>query len=168
MPKLKEKPRASRSMSERERDELTAQIEQERAFKASLGKELPENGGFGVLNDADGKGVSADHVDARIARINRALKAGEVSPLKGADRNAALARYKHLEETIPEFLLTEREMDLFPRDGHDYQAAVRKTLKSEVGNANTQKMVEEYRTLGRSLHPGDAEKASVERLRKKR
>jgi hypothetical protein len=158
----------NRSMSERERDELTAQIETERAFKAGLGKELPENGGFGVLNDADGKGVDAGRVDARIARINRALKAGEVSPLKGADRNAALSRYKHLEGYLPEVLLTEREMDLFPRDGHDYQAAVRKTLKSEVGNTKTQQLVEEYRTLGRSLHPGDAEKASVERLRKKR
>lgn len=168
MAKLKERPKASRSMSERERDELTAQIEQERAFKASLGKDLPENGGFGVLNDADGKGVSPAHVEARIARINKALKAGEVSVLKGADRNAALGRYRHLESALPELLLTEREMDLFPRDGHDYQAAVRKTLKSEVGNQKTQQMVEEYRTLGRSLHPGDAEKASIERLRKKR
>ncbi len=168
MAKLKEKPRASRSMSERERDELTAQIEQERAFKAGLGKDLPDSGGFGVVNDADGKGVNTGPIDARIARINRALKAGEVSPLKGADRNAAIARHRYLEGHLPELLLTEREMDLFPRDGHDYQAAVRKTLKHEVGNQETQKKIEEFRTLGRSLYPDDAEKSSVERLRKKR
>jgi|CXWL01.1.fsa_nt_gi hypothetical protein len=166
MPKLKEKA-VKRTCSDHERDELTAQIESEKAFQAGLGRDLPDNGSLGSLREADGLGVDAGKVAKRIGALTKALKEGEAPVLRGAQRNAAVARHRFLAENLPERLLTVREQDLFPKDGHDYQAAVRKAVRHEIGNIQTQKDIEEYRTLGRSLHPEDPEMSSVERLRKK-
>lgn len=166
MPKAKELS-AKRTMPDHEREELTAQIESEKAFQASLGRDLPENGSLGALRDADGFSVDAAKSAKRIGAMTRALKEGEAPVIRGAERNAAVARHRFLAENLPERLLTIREQDLFPKDGHDYQAAVRKAVKHEIGNTQTQKDIEEYRTLGRALYQDDPDQSSVERLRKK-
>ncbi len=167
MAKVKEKPQAKRTISDRERDDLNAQIESEKAFQASLGRDLPDNGSLGALRDAGGLGVDASKAAQRIGQMTKALRDGEAPTLRGAQRNAAIARHRHLAESLPEKLLTIREQDLFPKDGHDYQAAVRKAVRNEIGNNQTQKDIEEYRTLGRALHPEDPDQSSIERLRKK-
>ncbi len=158
----------SRVMGDRERQELLDQIDQEKAFQAGLGKDLPDNGGLGAMAEAGSLGVDKTKIGKRIGNLSRAVAAGEAPVLRGAQRNAALARYKALEEALPEILLTKREQDLFPRDGHEYHAAVRKASKHEIGNQTTQKDIAEYRRLGRTLYPEDADKSSVERLRKQR
>lgn len=167
MAKLKEKPSVKRTISDHERDELTAQIESEKAFQASLGRDLPDNGSLGALRDAGGLAVDAAKAAQRIGQMTKALKDGEAPTLRGAQRNAAISRHRQLAQELPEVLLTIREQDLFPKDGHDYQAAVRKASRQEIGNAQTQKNIEEYRTLGRSLYPEDPDQSSIERLRKK-
>lgn len=167
MAKIKDKLEAKRTISDRERDELTAQIESEKAFQASLGRDLPESGTLGALRDADGFSVDPNKAKERIASMTRALKDGEAKELRGAARNAAIARHRALAESLPEKLLTLRDQDLFPKDGHDYQAAVRKATRNEIGNPQTQREIEEYRNLGRALHPEDPEMSSIERLRKK-
>lgn len=167
MAKTKDKPASKRTISDRERDELTAQIESEKAFQASLGRDLPDNGGLGHMRDAGGLGVDAGKVASRIGALSKALKDGEAPSLRGAQRAAAISRHRQLAEALPEVLLTIREQDLFPKDGHDYQASVRKAIRHEIGNAKTQKDIEEYRNLGRALHPDDPDQSSIERLRKK-
>jgi hypothetical protein len=156
----------SRTISDRERDELTAQIESEKAFQASLGRDLPESGSLGALRDAGGLTVDDGKAKQRISAMEKVLKDGEAPNLRGADRNAAVSRHRFLAETLPEKLLTIRDQDLFPKDGHDYQSAVRKAVRSEIGNIQTQKEIAEYRDLGRALHPEDPDQSSVERLRK--
>ena len=157
-----------RVMGDNERQELLDQIDQEKAFQASLGRELPDNGSLGALGDAGALGVDKRKIGKRIGQMARAVAEGEAPTLRGAQRNAALARYKSLESSLPEILLTLREQDLFPKDGRDYHAAVRKASKHEVGNQKTQADIAEYRRLGRTLFPDDADKSSVERLRKLR
>lgn len=159
---------APRVMKDQEREALIDQIDQEKAFQASLGRELPDNGGLGALSEAGDLGVDRQKIGKRIGNLSRAVEAGQAPQLRGAQRNEALARHKALEASLPEVLLTKREQDLFPRDGHDYHAAVRKASKHEVGNPATQRDIAEYRRLGRSLYPEDADMSSVERLRKLR
>mgnify|MGYP001583681999 CR=1 FL=1 len=167
MPKAK--TAVNRAMSDQERENVIDQIEQEKAFQSGLGKELPDNGRFGVLADAGGGlGVSKEKGNKRIANLSRALSEGTAPALRGAARNAAVARYNHLAAALPDILLTRKEQDLFPRDGHEYHAAVRKAANHEIGNKKTQEEISEFRQLARTLYPGDAEKASVERLRKLR
>lgn len=160
--------RAARVMPDAERQELLDQIESEKAFQSSLGRDLPDNGGLGALAEAGSLGVDKRKIGKRIGNLSRAVAEGVAPGIRGAARNTALARYKFLEETLPDVLLTKKEQDLFPRDGHDYHAAVRKATKNEIGNSKTQNDLAEYRRLGRSLFPEDAEKASIERLRKSR
>lgn len=167
MPKAKSKVGVP-VMSEAERERVTDQIEQEKAFQASLGKELPDDGSVGTMSEAGGFGVSKTKISKRIAGLSRALEAGEAPVLRGSARAAAVARYNALAAKLPDILLTKREQDLFPKDGHEYHAAVRKATNHEVGNKATQAEIAEFRQIARTIYPGDAEKASVERLRKLR
>lgn len=162
------KPRKSpeRVMPDRERQELIDQIEQEKAFQSGLGRDLPEGGTLGALGEAGDLSVDKSKLTKRIGNMTRAVEAGEAKDLKGEARNRAIARHKELEAHLPDVLLTMREQDLFPRDGHDYHAAVRKATRYEVGNQKTQKDIAEYRNLGRSLWPDDPDRSSIERLRK--
>lgn len=171
MPKVKEKLQRQapkRVMGEKEREDLVDQIESERAFQSGLGRSLPDDGTIGALREADDLGVDPAKIDRRIGRVARALASGAPIELKGRARAEALARYKALETSLPEVLMTQYEQDLFPRHGHEYHAAVRKASKFEVGNPTTQKQIKEFRNLGRSLFPEDPDKSSIERLRKKR
>lgn len=155
-----------RVMGDREREELLDQIEQEKTFQDGLGRGLPENGTLGPLGEANDLGVDKSKIAKRIGRMSQAVSAGEALNLRGAARNAAVARYKHLEGTLPEVLMTQRDQDLFPRDGHDYHQAVRRATK-EIGNSVVQRDIQEFRKLGRSLFPDEPERSSIERLRKK-
>lgn len=171
MSKLKtpsKKAAPSRVMKGDEREALVDQIEQEKAFQASLGHELPESGHLGAMAQAGDLSVDKRKIGKRVANLSRAVAEGEAPQFRGAARGAAVARYKQLEAALPEILLTRREQDLFPRDGHDYHAAVRKATKHEIGNSATQKDIAEFRRLGRALFPEDPEKSSIERLRKPR
>jgi hypothetical protein len=157
----------ARVMGDRERQELLDQIEQEKAFQASLGRELPDHGSLGVLGEAGNLGVDKSKIAKRIGKLSKAVAEGEAPVLRGAQRNAALARYKDLEGKLPEVLMTRFDQDQFPRHGHDYHVAVRKA-KGEIGNPTIQNDIAEYRRLGRALFPEDPDKSSVERLRKNR
>jgi hypothetical protein len=99
--------------------------------------------------------------------MTRAISEQEAPELRGAARNAAVARHKALEDSLPERLMTRFDQDQFPRHGHDYSVAVSRA-KKEIGDPAVQKDIAEYRRLGRSLFPDSPEKASVERLRKLR
>ncbi len=156
-----------RVMGDTERQELLDQIDQEKAFQASLGRELPDNGSLGAMSEAGSLGVDKRKISKRVANMSRAVAEGEAPVLRGAQRNAALARYKHLADSLPENLMTKFDQDQFPRHGHDYSIAVRRA-KVEIGNPSVQKDIAEYRRLGRALFPDDADKASIERLRKLR
>lgn len=156
-----------RVMGDKEREELMDQIDQEKAFQASLGRELPDNGGLGSMAEAGSLSVDKRKIGKRIGNLSRAVSEGAAPALRGAQRNAALARYKHLEERLPESLMTKFDQDQFPRNGHDYHVAVRRA-KNEIGSGTVQKEIAEYRQLGRSLFPDDADKSSIERLRKLR
>lgn len=158
---------AKRVMGDNERQELLDQIEGEKAFQASLGRDLPDNGTVGSLAEAGALGVDKNKIGKRIGNLSRAASEGEAPVLRGAQRNAALARYKHLEEKLPEVLMTKFDQDQFPRHGHDYHVAVRRA-KLEIGNSAVQKDIAEFRRLGRTLFPGDPDKSSTERLRKLR
>lgn len=164
----KTKPKAgNRVMGDAEREELLSQIDQEKAFQAGLGRDLPDNGTLGSMAEAGSLGVDKRKISKRIGNMVRAVNEGEAPVLRGAQRNAALARYKHLEERLPEVLMTKFDQDQFPRHGHDYHVAVRRA-KGEIGNPTVQKDVAEFRRLGRALFPEDADKSSIERLRKLR
>lgn len=164
---VKGKKTPSRVMGDAERQELLDQIDQEKAFQASLGRDLPDNGTLGSMAEAGALGVDKRKIGKRIDNLSRAVAEGEAPVLRGAQRNAALARYKHLEERLPEVLMTKFDQDQFPRHGHDYHVAVRRA-KGEIGNPVVQKDVAEFRRLGRALFPEDSEKSSIERLRKLR
>lgn len=164
----KTKPKAAkRVMGDNERQELLDQIDQEKAFQASLGRELPDNGTLGSMAEAGSLGVDKRKIGKRIGNLSRAVSEGAAPVLRGSQRNAALARYKHLSEKLPEHLMTRFDQDQFPRHGHDYSVAVRRA-KVEIGNPTVQKDIQEFRRLGRALFPDDADKASIERLRKSR
>ena len=168
MVKTKPNPsKTSRVMPDAEREQLMDQIDQEKAFQASLGRELPDNGSLGSMSEAGGLGVDKRKIAKRVGNMNRAISEQEAPELRGATRNAAIARHKALEDSLPERLMTRFDQDQFPRHGHDYSVAVRRA-KNEIGNPAVQKDVAEFRRLGRSLFPEDPEKASVERLRKLR
>lgn len=169
MPRAKAAKVEGRVMPDVERESIIDQIEQEKAFQSGLGKELPDTGKYGVLSDPGaGLGVSKDKINKRIAGLSNALEQGEAPVLRGAQRNAAIAKYNALASRLPDILLTRREQDLFPKDGHEYHAAVRKASQHEIGNKATQAEIAEFRKLARTLYPGDADKASIERLRKLR
>ena len=157
----------SRVMADGERQALLDQIDEEKAFQSGLGRDLPDNGGLGAMSEAGSLGVDKRKIGKRIGNLSRAVAAGEAPVLRGAQRNAALARYKHLEGVLPDVLMTKRDQDVFPRDGHDYHVAVRKA-KGEIGNTKVQSEVAEYRRLGRALFAEDPDKSSIERLRKLR
>ena len=158
---------AKRVMGDSEREALMDQIDQEKAFQASLGRELPDNGSLGSMAEAGSLGVDKRKIGKRVANLSRAVAEGEAPVLRGAERNAALARYKHLTERLPENLMTKFDQDQFPRHGHDYSVAVRRA-KVEIGNEAVKKDIAEFRRLGRALFPDDQDKASIERLRKLR
>ena len=155
-----------RVMGSSEREALLDQIEQEKAFQDGLGQALPESGALGPLGEANDLSVSKAKISQRIGNMSRAVASGEALQLRGAARNAAIARYKHLEGALPELLMTLRDQDLFPRDGHDYHQAVRRATK-EIGSSAVQKDIQEFLKLGRSLFADEPERSSIERLRKK-
>lgn len=158
---------AGRVMPDAEREQLMDQIDQEKAFQASLGRELPDNGSLGAMAEAGALGVDKRKITKRVGNMTRAISEQEAPELRGAARNAAIARHKVLEESLPERLMTRFDQDQFPRHGHDYSVAVDRA-KKEIGSVAVQKDIAEYRRLGRSLFPDNPEKASVERLRKLR
>ena len=164
---IKAKSKTGRVMPEAEREQLMDQIEQEKAFQASLGRELPDNGSAAPLGDAGNLGVDKSKIGRRVGNMTRAISEQEAPDLRGAARNAAIARHKALEDSLPERLMTRFDQDQFPRHGHDYSVAVTRA-KKEIGDLTVQKDIAEYRRLGRSLFPDSPEKASVERLRKLR
>lgn len=167
MPKPKAVTKQTRVMPDSEREQLVDQIEQEKAFQASLGRNLPETGQVAPMGQAGDLSVDPTKVGKRIKNLSRAISEQEAPQLRGAARNAALARHKQLEASLPDVLMSKRDQDLFPKDGHDYHVAVRKA-KGEIGSPKVQADVAEYRRLGRSLFPEDPDKSSIERLRKLR
>ena len=143
---IKAKPKTSRVMPDAEREQLMDQIEQERSFQASLRRNLPENGGLGAMAEAGSLSVDTHKIDKRIGRMTHAMKEQEAPKFRGAARNAAVARHKALESSLPERLMTRFDQDQFPRHGHDYSVAVSRA-KKEIGDPAVQKDVAEYRRL---------------------
>lgn len=165
--KMSPKSKTGRVMPDAEREQLMDQIDQEKAFQASLGRELPDNGSLGAMSEAGALGVDKRKIGKRVGNMNRAILEQQAPELRGAARNAAVARHRILESSLPERLMTKFDQDQFPRHGHDYSIAVSRA-KKEIGDATVQKDIAEYRRLGRSLFPDDPDKASIERLRKLR
>ena len=153
-------------MSPERREQLQSQIAQEKAYKAGLGKNLPDEGLLGPTDAAGGLGVSTSKIDGRISRMEGAIAAGTPAPLSGPAKQKAEKRADALRGWLSERLLTSREMDLFARDGYEYQRAVHKSKKNEVGNPQFAKNANEYRGLMQSIDPGNPEASSIERLRK--
>lgn len=166
MPRQKKKV-TKKVMPKAQREALAAQIEEERAYKRGVGRDLPDSGHLAPLTP-DGKSVDTSKIDARISRMEQVLKDGTPEELKASERRRAEERHSQLAGILSDKLLTNAEMDLFPRNGHSYHKAVQKSLKSEVGSPQTSKECEEYRELGERLWPDDPEKSSIEALRRER
>jgi len=154
-------------MSNTEREALQAQIDAEKAYKESLGRQLDDNATVGGLSGAEGKSVNEAKIDTRLSRMQAALAAGSPEAMGREERVIAERRAKELEGKIRPRLLTEEEQNLFPRHGYPYQRAVRKAKNGEASPAHIAE-VTEYRNIQRRLHPDDPEASSIERLRAER
>lgn len=164
--KAKTKTKTDRVMPSAEREELLSQIESEKAFQASIGTNLGDDGRARPFS-GDELTVDKAKISRRIGTLSKAVREQESAPLRGAARNAAVARHKHLQEQLPQLLMTKFDQDQFPRHGHDYSRAVERA-KKEIGDPSVKAAIGEYRALGRTLYPEDPSMSSTERLRKLR
>jgi hypothetical protein len=168
--------RAAKSVPQKEvlgvqdRERLTEQIEEEQAYKASLGRDLPDDGRLGGLDAAGSKSVDAGRIDKRIKHLQGKLDAGTPMELTSKQRVEYEREAKALEEWLTPNLLTQREMSLMPSDRYAYGVAVRKSSNpktGEVGSKLFQEKAQRYKTLQKLLRPDDPEAPSIEKLRPK-
>lgn len=154
-------------MTVTERERLLAQIDSEKSYRRQLGKDLPENGSLGAMDAAGTKAVSTAKLDAKIKRMEGVLEGGTPDgKLKAAEIRAMEAEAKALAAWIADHALTRKEIDLMPRHGYEYHAAVRKSSKSEVGNPEFAKKCGRYREIQAQIAPEDPEATSIDKLRK--
>lgn len=158
--------RAQRALTPIERQGLIDKIEAEKAYRRNLGSDLPDDGTLGTVDVAGGKSVSSGKIDARVARLERVLEEGTLERPKAAEAKRMEVEAKELEAWIKDHALTRKELDLMPRHGYEYHAAVRKSQKSEVGNPDFAKKCERYRHIQAMLHPDDPEATSIDKIRK--
>lgn len=159
--------RKSATLTAEQRSRLVESIEAEQAYRASLGGDLPEDGTVGSMNAAGSKVVSTDKIDRKIGNLQRALKDGTPGPVKNAtERHRLEKEAADLETWIKDHALTRKEIDLMPRHGYEYHAAVRKSQKSEVGNPDFAKKCGRYREIMSVIDPENPEATSIDRLRK--
>lgn len=158
--------RADQPLSSREREDLVNRIEAETAYKNSLGKDLPDDGTLGSLDAAGSKLVDKEKLGAKIKRMENTLERGTVAQAKGPERNKLVQEAADLKVWIRDHALTRKELDLMPRHGYEYHAAVRKSQKSEVGNPDFAKKCGRYREIMARIDPENPEATSIDILRK--
>ena len=144
------------------REVMERQIEGESKYLSELrsGDAPPAQ----VYPMSEGK-VDLSIIEKRIAHQKKVLASGTPELATGKERERLEKRYKELREELPKRLLTHRQNDLGPKNGHEYNVAVRKAVRMEVGNAETQSMAREYRAIGAALDPENPEASSIEALR---
>lgn len=157
----------SPTMSQAQREEMARQIEQENAYKSGIGQDIPTTGQLGVVIP-DGKPVDPAKIDGRVGKLQAALEAGTPKPYSEKDRDKMSKKAEELGKWIAERALTKRQMQLLPRDMHEYSLAVRKSRKWEVGSPEFSEKANEYRDIMRRLNPDDPDAGSIEALRKER
>jgi hypothetical protein len=151
-----------------DRERLTEQIEEEQAYRASLGRDLPDDGRLGATDGAGAKSVDTGKLDRRIGHLKRKLAEGTPEELTSGQRSQYEREVKELEEWLKPRLLTQRQMSLMPSDRYEYGVAVRKSSNQkdgEVGSRVFGEKASRYKTLQKMLRPDDPEAPSIEKLR---
>lgn len=148
------------TLTPQQRAQLANKIKEDSEFRDAI----KQDGALGEVVP-DGGRIDTGALDARINHYKKILNDGTPEKLSGAARVQAEAEYKELGEKLNKLMLTRKEMDLLPRHGYEYNRAVRKTSKQEVGNPEFAKMATRYRALGSRIDPDNPESVSVEALR---
>ena len=153
-----------RTMSPADRARLSQQIQEEQDYKAGLARPL-QDGITGPDGGLEGKPVNTHNIDVRVNRMQNVLKDGTPDKFSRKETVEAEKEAREHKEWLEKHMLTQREMDLMPRDGYEFSRAVRKTTAQEVGSPEFQKRAGRYRELMRRIAPDDPEAQSIEALR---
>jgi len=159
----------SRTLSTGDVERMEAEIAQRESDLGASKKELPPADVGQGFAPANLPGASVDEAKARmqIAQQRAVLDAGNPANDKftGNERDTAYQEAREHAEWLEKNMLTQKEMEMFPKDAYDYSRAVRKSQAQEVGSRDFQFHANRYRELMRRLDPDNPEAHSIEALR---